>query len=233
MTSASDLLALQEIDLLHDARRALIADIESRLIETEELLAAREAVTNAEAEVETLRRQQRDLDGQLEDLDARIQPIEKKLYDGSVRNPKELTDLQREVESFKVHRGKLDDQGLSLLEAVEAATQALKAAREALSNAEAEWQEDQQDLIAAKGSAEQESASLEEQRERRIQGVEKPALGLYESLRRTKQGRAVARIERTSCQGCRLSLPTYVVQRVRTGTTLVQCPSCERILVGN
>ena len=57
-------------------------------------------------------------------------------------------------------------------------------------------------------------------------------LGVYESLRTLKQGRAVARIEQGACQGCRISLPTHVVQRARGGTVLVHCPSCERILAG-
>src|SRR5687768_15237398 len=105
MTSAADLLALQEIDLKRDTRRALIADIESRLVETEELIAAREAVQAAELELSAIERQQRLLDQQLQDLDAKIRPLETKLYDGSVRNPKELGDMQKEVESLKAKRG--------------------------------------------------------------------------------------------------------------------------------
>jgi predicted nucleic acid-binding Zn-ribbon protein len=232
MTSAADLFALQEIDLRRDARRALIADIESRLGETEELIAAREAVENAERELEQIRRQQRDLETQLADLDAKIQPIEKRLYDGSVRNPKELTDLQKEVNGWKAHRSELDDQGLSLLEALELAAAALSTSQEQLRQAEAYWQADQENLQVQKSSAEADSAKLEAERNQHTQGMEKAALGLYEGLRAVKQGRAVARVERGACQGCRISLPTHIVQRVRTSASLVQCPSSERILVG-
>ena len=232
MTSAADLFALQEIDLRHDTRRALIADIESRLVETEDLLAAREDVAAAEAALDDLKRRQRDLDAQSEDLDARIQPIEKKLYDGSVRNPKELTDLQREVESFKARRRVLDDEGLSLLESVEAATSALGSAQATLRAAEADWRADQATLLDEKSRAEQESARLEADRELRTRGMDRSALGLYENLRKNKQGRAVARLERGLCQGCRVGLPTQLAGRVRIGNELVQCPRCERILVG-
>ena len=231
MTSAADLFALQELDLRHDARRALIADIESRLVETEEVLAARETLVTAEAEVEALRRGQRDFEGRLADLDAKIQPLEKKLYDGSVRNPKELTDLQKEVDSLKGRRRLLDDEALALMESVEAAARALEAAQTGLRQAETTWQADQHDLRAEQARAQQESASLEAERSQRTQDMDRPELGLYESLRKTKQGRAVARTERGSCQGCRVTLPTHVVQRVRTGAALVQCPRCERILV--
>jgi predicted nucleic acid-binding Zn-ribbon protein len=232
MTSAADLFALQEIDLRHDTRRALIADIETRLVETEELINAREGVTAAEAALDDLKRRQRDLDAQLQDLDAKVQPLEKKLYDGSVRNPKELTDLQHEVESFKKRRSALDDEGLSLLESVEAATRGLESARENLRQTEAGWRADQARLIEDKSRAEQESADLEQERELRTRSMERSALGLYEKLRQNKQGRAVAKLERGTCAGCRVGLPTQVAQRVRTGAELIQCPRCERILVG-
>ncbi len=119
MTSAADLFALQELDLRRDARRAVIADIEARLGETDELIEARDAVDDAEAGAQRLRRRQKELDTQMQDLDAKIAPIQKRLYDGSVRNPKELTDMQKELDHFKRERGKLDDQGLELLDSIE------------------------------------------------------------------------------------------------------------------
>jgi predicted nucleic acid-binding Zn-ribbon protein len=231
MTSAADLFALQEIDLRRDARRALIADIEARLVETEELIDARRAVASAEAAHTDIRRQQADIETQLDDLDAKIQPLEKRLYDGSVRNPKELTDLQREVDSLKARRSKLDDQGLALLEASEAAAATLDEARATLERVDAEWRADQEDLRAEKAQAEADTDRLNEDRGLRTQGMDAAPLGLYEKLRSTKQGRAVARVERGACQGCRVSLPTHLVQRLRAGGELVQCPRCERILV--
>ena len=56
------------------------------------------------------------------------------------------------------------------------------------------------------------------------------AIGLYEKLRSTHQGRAVALVLRDVCQGCRIVIPSHMVQRMRAGGT-VQCNNCERILV--
>ena len=74
---------------------------------------------------------------------------------------------------------------------------------------------------------------LDAERGRWTDVIDAPTLGLYERLRSGRQGRAVARVERSICQGCRIGLPSHLVQRVRSGVVLVQCPSCERILVGN
>jgi predicted nucleic acid-binding Zn-ribbon protein len=232
MTSAADLFGLQEIDLARDSRRALIADIETRLGEPEDLLAAREFVRTAESEIEEARREQRELEASLEDLDSKIAPLEKKLYDGSVRNPKELTDLQKEDEALKQNRGRLDDRGLELMERIENAVRTLEAANERQRELNQAWHQDLADLQATRERAEREMARLDEERERRRSGMDGPILGLYETLRPKKAGRAVARIERGACQGCRLSLPTHIVQRARSVSAIVQCPSCERILVG-
>jgi predicted nucleic acid-binding Zn-ribbon protein len=231
MTSAADLFALQEIDLRRDARRAVIADIEARLGETLEILAARDDVAAAEANLKDLQAMQRRFDARLEDLDAKIRPLETKLYDGSVRNPKELTDMQRELSHFKASRGDLDDEGLEMIEAIEAATSVLKQRRSALDQAEAKWRADQEAMVADKSDAEGEYAGLESQRSVRTADMDRSMLGLYETLRTAKAGRAVARVERGTCQGCRITLPTHMVQRLRGGGLLVQCPSCERILV--
>jgi predicted nucleic acid-binding Zn-ribbon protein len=231
MTSAAELFALQEIDLRRDARRAVIADIETRLGETPAVVAAREAVSDAETNLKELQTQQRRLEAKLQDLDAKMRPLEKKMYDGSVRNPKELTDMQKELNHFKAQRSDLDDEGLEMIEAIEAATSVLAQRKDALKRAEMEWQEDQRELTEDKGEAEGEYARLEQQRSAQTADMERGALGLYETLRAAKAGRAVARVERGTCQGCRITLPTHLVQRLRGADELVQCPSCERILV--
>jgi uncharacterized protein len=231
MTSASDLYALQEIDLQRDARRAIVADIESRLGESDEVYEARETVADSVAALERLRKRQREAESQLQDLDARLKPVETKLYDGSVRNPKELTDLQRELDLMKERRAKLDEQALALIEGVETATKAVADGTAEAERLEAEWQADQDQLKASKAKTEAELGNLDGQREQRTMGMDAAALGLYTRLRGGKQGRAVSRVERGICQGCHVSLPTHLAQRLRVGRELVQCPRCERILV--
>ena len=231
MTSAADLFALQEIDLRRDARRAVIADIESRLDEPGAVRASREAVEDAEEDLQGMRRLQRNLDARLADLDAKLQPLETRMYDGSVRNPKELTDMQKELDHFRAQRGKLDDEGLELIEAIEEMTRLLTEQKEALRQAETSWQEEKTRLLDQKSVAESEFSSLEGQRGNHTAEMDRGMLGLYETLRTAKAGRAVALVVRGQCQGCRITLPTHIVQRLRGGGILIQCPNCERILV--
>ncbi len=231
MTSAADLYALQEIDVRRDARRAVIADISSRLDEPESVREAREAVEDCESDLLSLQRLQRNFDARLADLDAKIQPLELKMYNGSVRNPKELTDMQKELAHLKTQRGQLDDEGLELIVAVEDTTGLLAQTKETLQQAEAAWQRQQATLLDQKTVAESEYAALDGQRGNYTADMDRGMLGMYESLRPTKAGRPVALVERGQCQGCRITLPTHLVQRLRGGGILIQCPNCERILV--
>lgn len=230
MTSAADLFALQEVDLRRDARHSIIADVDLRLGESEALNAAREAVISAQGQVESLRQEQKDLETQITDLDAKIVPLETRLYDGSVRNPKELSDMQKELDIFKAQRGKLDDSGLVLMDQVEKAQANFAGAQEDAEESEQYWAAEQEELKAAKVRAEAELVRLDADREARTKDMDMSAIGLYENLRKTKAGRAVAKVERGTCQGCRISLPSHLVQKMRAGQT-VQCVSCERILV--
>jgi predicted nucleic acid-binding Zn-ribbon protein len=117
------------------------------------------------------------------------------------------------------------------MDAIEAATASVEDARSQLAVVEAAWRNDQLSLQDEKSRAERETASLDEERRKRTAGMDAGSLGQYENLRTHRQGRAVARLERGACGGCRISLPTHIVQRVRSGDGLVNCPSCERILV--
>jgi predicted nucleic acid-binding Zn-ribbon protein len=230
MTSAADLFALQEIDLRRDARRAAIADVEARLGETDELIEAREAVGDAEAALDRLRKRQRDLDNELADLDAKMRPLETRLYDGSVRNPKELSDMQKEFEHLKKRRGELDDSGLAMIESQERAQKAVDEAKDDYKQAEAAWRKEQARLAANKTAAQAEMITLDADRESRTKNMDAGAIGLYENLRSKHQGRAVALVLRDVCQGCRIVIPSHMVQKMRAGGT-VQCNNCERILV--
>ena len=53
---------------------------------------------------------------------------------------------------------------------------------------------------------------------------------LYESLSKKTEGKVLAMVERGICQGCRLSLTTQELQKLRSNSEMVRCNSCDRIL---
>lgn len=231
MSEISDLLALQETDLALDKTLARLAEIDESLGETEELVAAREAVAAKSAIVHDLKVQQKDAEIVVDDIKTKAADIEKKLYAGTVKDPKELQNLDAELKSFRELAKRREDELLAILERVDAEETELRELQSNLDTIEGEWNSNRERMTAEKTALEPEADALKGTRETQAVEVDRRMLSLYDLLRKRRGGVAVAGIERGMCQGCRISLPMSVLQRARSGNTIVQCVSCERILL--
>lgn len=233
MTVVTELFDLQVIDLALDRARVRLEEIKEGKQESEELIEARQARLEKEAVLATFRERQKDIEWEVDEVRAKASEMETKLYGGSVRNPKELSDLDADVRSLKGQASKREDTLLALMEEAEAAESEFRAADTACSQMEAAWQANREELVREESDIEPEVVRLEERRSSLMAGIDRAALGLYELLRERRGGQAIALVERGMCQGCRITLPMSVLQKARTGAGLVQCVSCERILLVN
>lgn len=231
MTTAAELFALQEVDLALDKAVARFADIEGALVESEELINARQDVEERRRAVAEFRSQQSDLEWSVDEARSKASEVERKLYGGTVRNPKELSDLQQDLQGLLAQLRKREDTLLGLLVEIEDAESRLAQAAAVCAEIEATWQAGQEELRREKAELEPEIARLEAARAAEESGKNKSVLGLYQLLRERRAGQAVAKVERGMCQGCRISLPMSVLQKARASGGLVQCVSCERILL--
>ncbi len=230
MTSIAELYALQETDLALAADRSMLADVRSRLGDNDELSSAQQLVSERETDLRAAGKHFKEQEYEADELRQKIEPVEKKIYSGTVQNPKELADLQMELESLKRRRNGLEDKALVAMDAQEEAQTALDEARAELSSADAAYLADQTELQEQQTGLESNIAMLEARRELQAGQVEGSLLKLYDQIAVNHNGRAVAKIEGGACQGCRLTLPQNVIQRARGRGNLVQCSSCERIL---
>ena len=230
VTPVAALYALQEIDLALDADRAAIADASSLLDEPEELSEARGRVAERQEVRRAAERLFKDQEAEADQVAAKIEPLEKKLYQGTLHNPKELDDLQRDIDSLKRRRSELEDAALSAMDALEGAQAAFAEAERELKELIAQYGSDAEEARQRTAALEAEILDLEHRRAGQAGEIEAPLLQLYERLRANRQGRAVAKVVGGACQGCRITLPMNLIQRARTSNEIVQCSSCERML---
>lgn len=230
MNKAKQLYELQEVDLEIQRKTEALTQIKNQLGKDDDLVAARSGLETLKKRLDDLEHQQKMEEWELDDLGTKIAPVEKKLYDGSVKNPRELTGLQQDLELLKTQRGQREDKLLALMMEVEAAQQEVRQKGSEFVALEREWQENQQKLSQQKTELEEELAKLEQKRERLAGQTDSACLRLYEEVRRAKQGQGVAKVMQGRCQGCRISLPMSDQQRARMGHELVQCSNCGRIL---
>ncbi len=231
MTVAADLFALQETDIALDSARARLEDTESQLGETEELTSARGWLEAATEYVRQLKSTQSDLEFEADDVRAKVAKVEAKLYGGEVTDSRELSDLDADLKSLKNNLQTREDALLTSLEQTEEGEAAAARAQAILADVEDRWKASQAQLHAEKADLEPEIERLRASREEQSSAADRASLSLYDILRDRRDGSAVATVERGMCQGCRITLPRNIIQKARNPGALVQCVSCERILV--
>jgi len=230
MSSVSDLYLLQELDSALDRATTRLEEIERLLEETEELILARQVKEEKELAVNELRSRQKDLEWEVDEVRTKVEGVDAKLYGGSVRIPKELSDLDADLRSLKALLAHREDGLLALMVEIDEADADRRAATEAYTAMEAARSAACEELLEERSSVQPEADSLRQRRMERIDSLDRSSLSLYTLLRERKSGLAVARVEQGMCQGCRISLPAAIVQRAKSGAGPVQCVSCERIL---
>lgn len=230
MTYVKQLYSLQELDLALDS-------IHIQKAKLEEELATRLRLDKKEADLAGEKEKLQETQGlhrerQLEagSLRERSGLLEEQLYSGAVTNPRDLPAIEMEASHVKEQ---LDQRDMELLElVVQADNQRAKisALENELADTQRAWDLRQGELTEQTEQLSAEQATLTAERSNLAATVDQSELQRYELLRKSKGGKAVAKVERGLCQACRMSLPTHHLQRVRAGRETVLCNSCGRML---
>jgi predicted nucleic acid-binding Zn-ribbon protein len=228
MSIAGQLYELQEIDLEIADEEHKLEQIVGQLGKDDVVVAAREKVEAEKEKLKELQHQQHTLEWEIDDLASKIKDGDDQLYSGKIKNPKELSSLQHEVELWKAKRDGLETKDLEIMEKVETVESSIATLNRELEETDAGWQREQEGLRNEKAALEGSLNELKQKRQTLAAEVDAKVLALYEQLRKNK-GLAVARVEQGICRGCRISLPSSELQQARS-SALVQCGSCSRIL---
>jgi uncharacterized protein len=221
-----------ELGRLEHRRRSLpehaeLSQLEQRDRELHDEVAALEAREG------DLRREQAKADADVEQVRSRIARDRARLDAGQVSSPRELENLQSEIESLLRRQSDLEDVELDVMERLEAAQGRLKeaGAERATITADAAAVTARRDLALAEMGEQAGKAS-----DRRAGIVaQEPAdlLDLYDRLRVQHGGVGAAALRRGQCQGCHLSLNTVDLNAIRAADAddVLRCEECRRILV--
>lgn len=231
MSRAEPLYRLQLLDIDLDKARKQLRDVEGAL-------SSNPAVSHAQAELNAAQQTHHKLSADLRamELEARVmdeklKADEDRLYIGNIRTPKELIDLQREVEVLKRHRGEMDDKLLTAMMSVEEAGQVVQRCQAAVDEATRHWQEDSVGLREERKQLLDHISAIEERREAICIAIPNADLNAYTTLRSKKpNGVAVTLVKDGACGQCGESASSVLLQQTRTGASLTACTTCGRIL---
>jgi predicted nucleic acid-binding Zn-ribbon protein len=228
MGVAKQLYQLQEVDLAVESNERALKQVVSQMGESQAVARAQSQLELEKQRLEESRRKQQSAEWEIDDIVTKLTTAEETLFSGRIKNPKELTNLQHEVDVLKARRNQLEEKALEIMDQVEQSETKVAKISSELEILTAEWQRQQQQLSDEAERLRGVLAELEHKRRLLAGEIDPQAFEFYQELRKEK-GTAVARVEQGICRGCRISLPTTELQQARSGD-LVQCSSCGRIL---
>jgi len=235
MTRWELLLAVQAQDTHADQLRHRAENLPERaeVARNDEALAALdERLAVVDGRRGELSRSQQRLEDEVASLTEKMAQADKRLYSGTVSNPRELQALQDDIASLKRRVGQLEDEELEIMELTEPveAEHGLLAAQRAAIAAEGEAVRTR--MADTDASITAELAEVRAARDEAAAGVPDELWREYDHLRTSRGGVAIARLVGATCQGCHLSLPAAEVDRIRRlpADEPVHCEECGRLL---
>jgi predicted nucleic acid-binding Zn-ribbon protein len=230
MSRAHSLYLLQRIDLSLDQSQKRMDEILAILADDKDVQRATQRLAEIEAVLKEKQQAVRACEHAMETQREKINQTETILYSGSVSNPKELQDLQKEAEALKRYLSVIEDHLLEAMVELEQVEHEHKAAEEALHQLKMRRESEHGELHKEKERLSAEIERMRGDREAALASVGMEDLALYQQLRGRLNGIAVALLENGNCSICGVSIHASLQQTVKSGKELVQCGQCRRIL---
>jgi predicted nucleic acid-binding Zn-ribbon protein len=230
------LLDVQDLDSTLDRlehRRATLPE-HAQITELQERRSAvADDVVRAETEDSDLGREQSKVDTDVEQVRSRMTRDQQRLEGGQVGSPKELENLQSEIESLHRRQTELEDAELEVMEQRETVQARLAQLKNELATIDSGLVEAEGRRDAAFAEIAAESEKTVAQRAETVSSLPDDLLALYAKLRESSAGVGAAALRRGRCEGCHLQLNTTDLNRVRDADPdeVLRCEECRRILV--
>jgi len=233
MSASLGLYRLQQVDRQMDRVHSQLDTIHQTLENDVELRESLKRVETSQAEHYRTSQELKNLEAEAHAQKIKIEQAESNLYGGSVKNPKELQDLQKDIVSLKKHIVTLEERELEAMLRAESTENSLQSAKTELELMQARLGNEHKKLLTEQSALTLELERLAEEREATLTLIENSQLQTYEYLRREKRGVAVTEINDNSCSSCGATLNAALQQNARSAKQLMNCPSCGRILYSN
>ena len=230
MSQISNLYRLQQIDSQLDSVHNNLYTIDIQLNDNLSLITAQQSVARAEEYLKSETKKLRVAEDKSYETRIKIELAEASLYGGKIQNPKELQELQNEVASLKRFMINLEDKQLEAMMLVENAEAKLMWANQEKNEIQRMLEERDRELNESKTKFLEQIDRLEAERKAVLPTILAQDLSLYEQLRKSRNGVAVAKISSRACTACGTTLTAAVIQTTQTTGPLVRCPTCGRIL---
>jgi predicted nucleic acid-binding Zn-ribbon protein len=234
MRGMDRILELQELDTSIDRLMQRREQLEAGA----EVAAVRAETEEAESRLGELRlgldavgRESSRLEHEIESMGAKLAAEERRMYDGSIANAKELEALQHEISALKERRARAEDELLEQMVRREDMEARAGTAETELAGARARLDAVGGDSVRELQEVETGLTDRRSDRDALVPALDEELVELYEDLRRQKKGVGAAAIVDGVCQACHEKLSAVELDRLKHDDGIKRCEYCRRIVV--
>lgn len=190
-------------------------------------------VVELETQISDLGREQRKADADVEQVRSRRARTQERLDRGQVGSPKDLENLQNELESLAKRQSDLEEVELEVMERLEDAQKRLDDLTQRRNELVTAVAEAERARDAAYAEIDAELSQIQSQRAEVAREIPEDLAALYERLRTQHAGVGAAALRQRRCEGCHIELDAAELNRISTAAPEVvqRCENCSRILV--
>ena len=230
MSSVAGIYILQQVDTKIDRSKKRIAEINSVLDDNSAVVEALRQLQEASDLMDSATKKHAGVQGEIDIVSSKYENGEKRLYSGTVTNPKELKDLQDQGESLVRRIAELEDAKLEAMIVEEDCKEGLEGANRNHEVALHERKVLEREMDSESMTILDDIERLEGEREVALNSIPDELIDRYELARSKYRGLAVALVDNGMCSGCGLGVSTGHVQAARSGSRIVTCDNCNRFL---
>lgn len=216
-----------DIDKLHQR----LNDIQKILEFNEDVLAVKHKIEQLESNLRNQNHSLKKISDEAQTIQTKISSSEKSLYDGSIKNPKELQSVNAEIDSLKKRLSTLDEEQFEFLILIETLEEKLEEQKKKLDDLEQNKSQQKTQFQSEMEEIQKEINRLNVEKKPILSQIHEEFLRIYTNLRKSKNKIAVSQIVDDACSMCGNSLPPMEVQRARGPIDDIFCPVCKRFLV--
>lgn len=146
-----------------------------------------------------------------------------------VRNEKESTAVQKEIEINKKAIQEREEELLKMMEVVEEYKKAIEEHKKYFEELKTVLAQAESDLDKSIQEFNQKKSEKEIERKKITAEIDSEYLSIYEKIRKRK-GIAIVEVKGETCQGCNMKIPPQLYIEILREEKVITCPYCYRIL---
>ena len=164
----------------------------------------------------------------IKQADGELKKLEERL--NTVKNNAEYQATLLQMESIRKERGRLEEEGLALIDKIETLGVTVEESKTALAAEEVVFKEFTAKAEELSRERQKQVAVIAKGRAELLTEIPPDLLEKYSRLFEARAALAVSPVEDHTCTGCYSSIPPNLQVKLQAGSAVVQCSSCQRIL---